>query len=796
MIPSPESPAEPWHVTAALLVDSTTRSVVGASEAAVRLSGGVLPPVPLDRWCLAAGLCEAGGQDPCAPQGLLTRALRGEVAVGRLVLRDAPATHPAGGLDEDAVGGSGSAPLPGPALFPGSVLAPGPEPTLGMGSLPGVESLPGVGSSPGAGSLPGVGTTAGAGVPHRWGTGGIRVVCTPLVASGLPGDVVPAPAPAPAPAQVPAGCTLVVLSEQSDLACSPGEGGASTGDWGRSRAVRERADLLAAVDALALGGDDVPVLAALARLLVPGTASGALIASVDGDLEIVAVAGDVPPDVVGRRRRLGESTDPGDQLATVVGGQQVDPVRVAAGPLRRRPGTTTAWFARVLPAETPLLALPVRGRRGPLAVVLLVDPSEDPEDLAVVREMLTRVGLALENARLHAREHALAETLQRSLLPGPVVLPDLDVWAHYAPNTELTQVGGDWYDVISRPDGSHGIVIGDVVGHDLEAAAVMGQLRSIARAYAYEVHDAAAVLDRVDQLAFSMQLSRLASAAFLTFARDATHWRVTWANAGHLAPLHKRGPQVTPLRAPEGSLLGLICGERRSLAENLRGGDFVVLYTDGLVERRGRTAAEGMARLARVIGSSPAATAAELGTHILDQVGQDPEDDLALVVVRVPRASDGFSRMRRRSFEPTEHAPRQARAFAMEWLRGLHRGNDEAPLLVVSELVANATRHGEGLITLALSTQEGRVRVQVDDESPVPPRLTPEIDAGGGQGLRIVSRLADWGWTPAVGGKSVWAVLRDERPAAAGPAEPAEPAEPSAVSPDPAEPPGGVPRPG
>src|SRR5690606_37211266 len=97
-----------------------------------------------------------------------------------------------------------------------------------------------------------------------------------------------------------------------------------------------------------------------------------------------------------------------------------------------------------------------------------------------------RVGVALDVMRLYAREHRLAETLQRAMLPEQAEIPDLDVWTYYAPSAEHAQVGGDWYDVLQIDDGLVGIVVGDVVGHDIEAAAVMGQLRSVVRSYAFE----------------------------------------------------------------------------------------------------------------------------------------------------------------------------------------------------------------------------------------------------------------------------------------------------------------------
>jgi hypothetical protein len=411
----------------------------------------------------------------------------------------------------------------------------------------------------------------------------------------------------------------------------------------------------------------------------------------------------------------------------------------------------TGWLARLLPAAGTVLALPIPGRVSVLGVVVLLEPSDDPDDAALLREAVARAALAVENARLFGREHRLAETLQRSMLPGPVALPDLEVWAHYAPGTDLAQVGGDWYDVITRPDGSHGIVIGDVVGHDVEAAAVMGQLRSISRAYAYEIHDAATVLDRVDQLASSMALPRLASAVFVTLRKDGDGWEMTWANAGHLPPLVKRDAEVTPLQAREGTLIGLTGSGRVSHTGRLEPGDVLVLFTDGLVERRGRPMADGLAALAGSLAEASGAKADELGRELLEREGKDPEDDLALLVLRVPGDRHDIQPAQRRTFSRTEHAPRQARSFASDWLRELGRPVPDAVLLVVSELVTDALRRGQPAVEVDLTLQDGLVRVQVGDTEPGAP--------AGAEGLPIVERLADWGRIKVGSRGAIWAVV-------------------------------------
>ena len=145
--------------------------------------------------------------------------------------------------------------------------------------------------------------------------------------------------------------------------------------------------------------------------------------------------------------------------------------------------------------------------------------SLEPSVRTVLDLTARRVGLVIDNARLYDREHRLAETLQRAMLPEQAEVDGLDVWTYYAPNSENAQVGGDWYDVLQISPDVAGVVIGDVVGHDVEAAAAMGQLRSVVRSYTFDITTPGPVLERVDQLVTGMRIPRSAGLVLSTLTR-------------------------------------------------------------------------------------------------------------------------------------------------------------------------------------------------------------------------------------------------------------------------------------
>ncbi|WP_298458567.1 SpoIIE family protein phosphatase [uncultured Cellulomonas sp.] len=481
---------------------------------------------------------------------------------------------------------------------------------------------------------------------------------------------------------------------------------------------------------------------------------------------------------------------PPDPVQRLLDGTVDGPVELDLAADEGGPRTAGGWLVGYLRRELATLphppgtvtVLPVQGRSRVLGVLVAVparagDRPDGPErrrgveDGAATVLLLTarRVGMAVENARLYAREHRLAEALQRAMLPEHVDVPGLDVWSHYAPSSTHAQVGGDWYDILPVGPGVVGIAVGDVAGHDIEAAAAMGQLRSVVRAYAYEHPSPGDVLTRVDHLVAGLRIPRSASLV-LTTLRHASDgaWTLEYARAGHLPPVLVRDGQVRQLAAASGPLIGFGEGARTAATEELRAGDLLVLYTGGLIERRDRSLRDGVGALADACLRLTAHDAAGVGEQLLAALADAPEDDVAVVVVRVPvdreahgSAGAGDPRQRRWLLPSEPGSIAQARHAVLRTCHTWQIDGAASAELVVSELMANAVLHGWGHVALRLyDTGEG-LRIEVEDANPAPPVATDGHSGKiGGFGMQIVERLAEWGWRPSGSGKLVWARVR------------------------------------
>ncbi|MCK2212346.1 SpoIIE family protein phosphatase [Actinomadura sp. ATCC 31491] len=291
---------------------------------------------------------------------------------------------------------------------------------------------------------------------------------------------------------------------------------------------------------------------------------------------------------------------------------------------------------------------PIRGVREVLGALTLGRAGQPwpftSDDLLLVEDIARRAGLALDNARLYERQRRVAETMQRHLLPQLPAVPGLELSARYVPAPRASQVGGDWYDAFTLPDGGTALVIGDVVGHDLDAAAGMAQVCNMLRAYAaIQQESPAVILDRLDQAVGRMAQATMATVVLAHLQHtDDDRWLLTWANAGHPPPLLiEHDGRTRFLESGHGPVLGTgIRPTRTDATVELPPRSAVLFYTDGLVESRTHILDTGLARLRRHAASLARRPLDHLCDVILDRVRPaENDDDVAMLALRVPTAA-------------------------------------------------------------------------------------------------------------------------------------------------------------
>jgi PAS domain S-box-containing protein len=417
-----------------------------------------------------------------------------------------------------------------------------------------------------------------------------------------------------------------------------------------ARRATARTALLASVTAELSGAlDGESALGRLAQLVVPTLADGCIVTVVDRE---------------GRARDIGSwHRDP--QRRPLL--ERYTEIRLDTLPLASPVGLALHSGTSATEAVTAVLDLmppgPARGilqALGPETAVVVPLPAEertvgvltlyqDPgrdvadDDLETLQQVAVHAGRAIERVHRQSQQAQLAEALQRSLLTDPPEISHATVVVRYVPAAEAARVGGDWYDAFLQRDGSAVVVIGDVVGHDTAAAAAMGQLRGLLRGIAhYSGAGPAEVLRGLDEAISDMHTDTLATAAVARFERaDAEGgWtRLRWANAGHPPPLVlEPDGNVTVLGASFGDLmLGVDpAAQRCESVTTLRSGSVVLLYSDGLVERRGSTIDEGTDRLVQNLRALATRPLHDLCDALLRQMLHGtPEDDVALVAVRI-----------------------------------------------------------------------------------------------------------------------------------------------------------------
>ncbi|KOT26848.1 PAS/PAC sensor protein [Streptomyces caelestis] len=363
------------------------------------------------------------------------------------------------------------------------------------------------------------------------------------------------------------------------------------------------------------------------------------------------------------------------------------------------------------------------------------------------------------------RQRETAVTLQRSLLPQELEEPDdLRVAATYHPGGTEAAVGGDWYDVITLGGGRTALVIGDVMGRGVRAAAVMGQLRTAVRAYARLDLPPHEVLQLLDGLAMEIDANQIATCVYAI--HDPNEGRLVYASAGHL-PILVRDENGAVRRAdePTGPPLGTGGWMHASGSVPLGPGSTAVLYTDGLVERRNEDLDEGIAALERALAGATGSPQVVCDRLVRSAgVTPDHDDDVAVLVLQHPARKGAEGELFRNAalelLGGVEAAPR-ARAFASGVLTSwrfpaeLH----DLGVLAASELVANSLQHGTPPMRLRLRRTDRRLIIEVTDgDDHLPRRRRAEPGDESGRGIAIVATIAS-GWgsrrTPG-GGKAVW----------------------------------------
>ncbi|MER5742102.1 MULTISPECIES: SpoIIE family protein phosphatase [unclassified Streptomyces] len=415
-------------------------------------------------------------------------------------------------------------------------------------------------------------------------------------------------------------------------------------------------------------------------------------------------------------------------------------------------------------------------------------------DRGLATELAARAAVCIDNARLYRREHERALILQRSLLPpGDPVAAGLDIACRYLPGNTATEVGGDWFDVIELPGHRTALVVGDVMGRGLRAAVAMGELRTAVRTLALLDLEPAEVLAALDEVARGLgtpggtasgggsqwpsraahksreaDLSEVYLATCVYAVYDPVTRRCTFANAGHLPPaVVEPGGRARLLDVPPGMPLGVGGEPFEEVEVDLKEGALLALYTDGLVESRDHPLEEGLDALrgALVEAERPVE---ELCDHVLTTLDtRHGEDDIALLMARIQGLPDEAVGDWRLPREPRSvgRARELARDRLLAW--GLDDLVDTTELLV-SELVTNALRYGEGEIRLRLLRDRTLV-CEVWDAGLVQPRRRRARDTDeGGRGLQLVGLLSvAWGSRRTPRGKTVWfeLALPDGEPA-------------------------------
>ncbi|MFK8909579.1 SpoIIE family protein phosphatase [Streptomyces sp. YS-3] len=410
-----------------------------------------------------------------------------------------------------------------------------------------------------------------------------------------------------------------------------------------------------------------------------------------------------------------------------------------------------------------MLLVPLKARNVVLGFMILLRHAERAEfndmDRVTGAELAARAGLVLDNARMYTYQESVAETLQDSMLPQ--VTPQMtgcDTATRYLPGTLLGRVGGDWFDSIKLPGSRIALVVGDVMGHGLNSAAMMGQLRTAVQTMAALDLPPAQLLRNLDDLAQRLGEHYLATCLYAVY--DPIEGELLLANAGHVPPVLVRAADGRSelLELPTGAPIGVGGVPFETVRLRVEPGDRLVMCTDGLVEVRGEDIGVGLATLCES-AAHPAASMDDACDTIIRalNVRGGRKDDVALLMARL----NGIAREDVAEWQLDIDAREVARSRRL--VVGRLRAWDleevaETVELLVSEVVTNAVRHAHSHRVRLRMVRAETLRCEVvDDDHTLPMLLHAGALDEAGRGLRVVSRLArEWGTSRTGEGKTVW----------------------------------------
>ena len=521
---------------------------------------------------------------------------------------------------------------------------------------------------------------------------------------------------------------------------------ASCTDIDASKRIEEREVFLAtAGDRLSASLDLQATLATIADLVLGRMASWLRVDLVDDDgrfVNALAISDSTPETtaLVHLRGRRVES--PLENLFTTAHARR-EPVFFDDVALLAGGATVEGTIAIVVPLSSGDAVL------GALTLVHRDRPSPDADDVALARDFGRRAAQALDHARLYERERLTADVLQRAMLPQSMPsIGNVTFSASYSAASESRHVGGDFYDAFLLPDGRVALTIGDVTGHGLEAAVIMGEIRQSLRAAAFAYAGPSSILDRA-----SRQLTASGRAVFATAVfgvLDTATGVFDYATAGHPSPIVYNGHAIIRL-ASAGLPIGLRDDEGVDFSVTLPPECTIVLFTDGLLEFT-RDLDEGERRIERAVSELATEHAGDLAHVLMERVlGSDTAtDDIAILTASVrelPRRETG--EMREWRFSSNDRATaalvrREVGALAGAWTGEPARAGDSE--LAFGEAYSNVVRHAPGPVTVRVQSGREGVRVSVADHGPgFDDRGIPHDElAESGRGLKLLRALADF----------------------------------------------------